>query len=290
MDDIESYLDYCRSVRRLSPHSLSAYKADLCQFAAESAKWGSASPEAIRSCLERIASNERLAPRTIKRKIASVRAYLRCRSRALATKTFDGWKLAIRLPAQLPRTVSRPDMAKLLDEDLFGTEGGNTTFLCLLLMAATGLRISELCSLRPQDVRSSTGEIIVRGKGARERIVIVANRAVLARLSEYIASISTNLLVESALFRNRRGNAMTPQCLRLRLRGLARRAEILSPVTPHMFRHTAATMLLEEGVDIRFVQKLLGHASILTTQMYTHVNDAALTKALKRADTMSAFV
>ncbi len=79
---------------------------------------------------------------------------------------------------------------------------------------------------------------------------------------------------------------MTPQCLRLRLHSIARTSLIRRSVTPHMLRHTAATMLVEGGVDIRFVQRLLGHASIATTQIYTHVTDMALRNALERADVM----
>lgn len=81
---------------------------------------------------------------------------------------------------------------------------------------------------------------------------------------------------------------MTPQCLRLRLHGLVKQTRLSRSVTPHMLRHTAATLLLEGGVDIRFVQRLLGHASIATTQIYTHVSDTALRSALERADVMRA--
>jgi site-specific recombinase XerD len=94
---------------------------------------------------------------------------------------------------------------------------------------------------------------------------------------------------DAPLFRNQRGTAITPQCVRLRLHALTRGVKIGKRITPHMLRHTAATLLLEGGVDIRFVQRLLGHASIATTQIYTHVTDIALRHALERADVMRAF-
>ena len=93
-----------------------------------------------------------------------------------------------------------------------------------------------------------------------------------------------------ALFRNRRNSPLSSQCLRLRLHALTKRITIPRTITPHMLRHTAATLLLEGGVDIRFVQKLLGHASIATTQIYTHVTDRALRSALEKADVMRGVV
>jgi len=162
------------------------------------------------------------------------------------------------------------------------------TRLCLSLLACTGLRVSELCSITVGQVRTDTGEIGVLGKGSRERVVIVANTDVRKALSRHMQSLPDRGEPDAALFRNSRGRSMTPQCLRLRLHALVRRSRVGRSVTPHMLRHTAATLLLEGGVDIRFVQRLLGHASIATTQIYTHVSDAALRKALERADVMRA--
>ena len=135
-----------------------------------------------------------------------------------------------------------------------------------------------------------TGEIKVFGKGARERIAVIANKRVRANLARHLKERTKRAGSEAPLFLNRRGRPLTPQCLRLRLHALASRSEVGRVVTPHMLRHTAATLLLEGGVDIRFVQRLLGHASIVTTQIYTHVTDLALRSALERADVMRAFV
>jgi integrase/recombinase XerD len=140
-----------------------------------------------------------------------------------------------------------------------------------------------------RDVQTDTGQIKVYGKGARERIVIIANHQVRKIIASHVRALPEAERAPAHLFRNRRGRPMTPQCLRLRLHSLARKNR-LGCVTPHMLRHTAATLLLEGGVDIRFVQRLLGHASIATTQIYTHVSDAALRKALERADVMRALV
>ncbi len=210
----------------------------------------------------------------------------------LALEAFGTWKLSIRAPKRLPRSITKVELNGLLrtirtsSNDVGSTDG--TTRLCLSLLAATGLRVSELCSLRLRQVRPDTGEITVFGKGSRERIVIVANAGVRKVLTRHIRSLHDREDPDAFLFRNSRGRPMTPQCLRLRLHALVRRARMSRSVTPHMLRHTAATLLLEGGVDIRFVQRLLGHASIATTQIYTHVSDAALRSALERADVMRA--
>jgi integrase/recombinase XerD len=288
---IEGYLNRCRDVRRLSPHTISAYENDLAQFAARLAKKEGLTAEAIRACLSRIAEDRRLAPRTVKRRIASVRAFLRAVDPPLALETFGTWKLSIRTPTQLPRAIDRADLSTLLKGALRGA-GAKTgdTHLCLSLLAATGLRVSELCALRVGNVKPRSGEIVVSGKGSRERVVIVANERVRKLLADHVLAIARNAHADAPLFRNSRGRPMTPQCLRLRLHSLVRRSRIGGAITPHMLRHTAATLLLEEGVDIRFVQRLLGHASIATTQIYTHVSDMALRGALERADVMKAFV
>jgi integrase/recombinase XerD len=242
----------------------------------------------IRTALTRIAEDKRLAPRSVKRRIAAVRAFLRAADPALALETFATWKLAIRAPVQLPRAIARPELKSLLKRaELEGPQASRaTTRLCLNLLAATGLRVSELCALTVGSVGADCGELTVRGKGARERVVAIVNADLRQALAAHIRAERDDGQAQRPLFRNTRGRPLTPQCLRLRLHALARRARIGRRITPHMMRHTAATLLLEGGVDIRFVQRLLGHASIATTQIYTHVSDTALRSALARADVM----
>jgi len=290
-DAIDQYLDCCANVRRLSPKTVSAYRSDLRQFANHLDTDEKPTPDAIRECLTRIARNPRLSPATVKRHIAAVRAFLKAADAPLAAETFAVWKLALRLPARLPRAVARPDLTALLSatgQSPIESDIRRTTHLCLSLLAATGLRVSELCALRVGHVRPGSGEITVLGKGARERVVMVVNADVRQALARYIRSLRDRA-DDAPLFRNQRGAAITPQCVRLRLHALTRGVKIGKRITPHMLRHTAATLLLEGGVDIRFVQRLLGHASIATTQIYTHVTDIALRHALERADVMRAF-
>jgi integrase/recombinase XerD len=132
--------------------------------------------------------------------------------------------------------------------------------------------------------------LLVHGKGNRERHVFLSGKDAKALLKTYlkrrgqIGSTSDHLLLGAD------GDVWTPQLLRRRLGALAKRADISRRVTPHMLRHTAATQLIEAGVDIRFVQKLLGHASIATTQIYTQVSDSSLRSTLEKANTLDRVV
>jgi integrase/recombinase XerD len=134
------------------------------------------------------------------------------------------------------------------------------------------------------------GSILVRGKGNRERRVYLSGQLARQVLDQYlffrtrIAGCSNALLVDSD------GAPLTPQHFRRRLATLCKRAQIKRHITPHMLRHTAATQLIEAGVDIRFVQKLLGHASIATTQIYTQVSDVSLRNTLEKANTFERLV
>lgn len=292
--EIQRYLERCRNVRRLATNTVDAYENDLTKFAAEVDLKSGLTFGAIRNCLTKMAEDPRLSPATVRRRIATVRAFLRVTDERLALETFGAWRLSIRSPIRLPKALSATDLTALLKSTKPGTGAWEfdrrTTYLCLSLMTATGLRISELCALRLGHVQPQTGEIKVLGKGSRERIVMLANAGVRKTLNDYVRSLRDADNREAPLFRNQRGRPMTPQCFRLRLHSLSRQAHVGRRVTPHMLRHSAATLLLEAGIDIRFVQRLLGHASIATTQIYTHVSDIALRGALERADVMRALV
>jgi len=153
-------------------------------------------------------------------------------------------------------------------------------------MAATGVRVGELTSITLADIAADGGAVRVSGKGSRERTVFVGNRQLRENLRDYVFDRRLVARATDRLFVNRRGNPLTAQCLRLRLRKISDELDLSPRLTPHRLRHTAATLLLEEGVDIRFVQRLLGHSSISTTKIYTHVTDASLKAVVERADHM----
>jgi integrase/recombinase XerD len=137
---------------------------------------------------------------------------------------------------------------------------------------ATGARVSEICHLRPEDVDLDDGWVRILGKGGKERVVQICDPAIIAALRGYQASREAVLPSETYFFLNRCGRRLSEQSVRTLLRRHAAQAGVGVPVRPHLLRHSVATLLLEEGVDIRHIQHLLGHSSIATTQIYTHVN------------------
>jgi integrase/recombinase XerD len=152
------------------------------------------------------------------------------------------------------------------------------------LLIVTGLRISELTNLKIQDVSTDAAQMIVRGKGNKERIVFVPNAELQDAFRRYCANRASHGAPKSPLFLNAVGRRLRSQTFRKRLRVLSHRLGIAPHLTPHRFRHTAATLLIEEGIDILMVQALLGHANLKTTLIYVRVSNHALQRALKRAD------
>jgi integrase/recombinase XerD len=231
---------------------------------------------------------------SVKRRMAALKVLFRWleRDEAIALTPFHRLDLAIRLPHRLPRALGPDDMRRLLRRA--DAEAADGSFAAVLLhfavvfLFATGVRVGELVALDLDAVDAEHAAILIRGKGNRERRVFLPGAEAALVLRRYLAarariaaeSVGTRLLVAAD------ATPVTAQHLRRRLATLAGRAAITRRVTPHMLRHTAATQLIEAGVDIRFVQKLLGHASIATTQIYTQVSDASLKATLERANTV----
>jgi len=156
------------------------------------------------------------------------------------------------------------------------------------LLVVTGMRVGELCRLRLDDVAPDGSVLRVHGKGARDRVAYVTDASLRQELRRIVETRRRAAAGAGALFLNRNGAPLRPQSVRAKLKRLAKDAGLGRRVTPHMLRHTAATLLIETGVDIRFVQRLLGHSSIATTEIYTHVSDEALRRTLERADVLGA--
>jgi site-specific recombinase XerD len=153
-------------------------------------------------------------------------------------------------------------------------------------MVATGIRVGELCKIRADDVSSEARSLRIHGKGARDRVVYISDAGLQADLRKLIDWHRERGTVSGNLFLNRRARPMKPQSIRSELRRYSTEMRTARRITPHMLRHTAATLLIERGVDIRFVQRLLGHSSIATTEIYTHVSDEALRLTLERANVL----
>lgn len=278
-EQIRFYLHICRYPKNLDEKTVKAYRIDLRQFSEFLAETQfEISRESISAYIMEM--NQRFKPRSVKRKIASMKAFLNyLEDEALIENNpFNKLRISLREPVLLPRTIPLRTIEKLLSEAHHMASDGSTPYIkkyalrdtaVMELLFATGLRVSELCSLNVADLDLVEGAVKIYGKGAKERIVQIGTPAVLTVLSEYHSCFGGQ--ASAPFFVNRAGNRISEQSVRSILNKYASRINSDLHVTPHMFRHSFATLLLEEDVDIRYIQQLLGHSSITTTQIYTHV-------------------
>ncbi|MBF0392550.1 MAG: tyrosine-type recombinase/integrase, partial [Alphaproteobacteria bacterium] len=296
-DAATRFLDHCRIAKRLSANTLRAYEIDLAQFMAHvgaSRDVAEIDRDMLRRFARHLFDGRGLKETTVKRRMAALKVMFRWleRDEAIELSPFHRLDLTIRLPRRLPRCLTLDEMRRLLrqaESEATGEAAGHQAILLhfvIVCLFATGLRIGELVGVRQSDVDPEARGIAVRGKGDRERKVYLPNQHALTTLTRYNAQRARLRSTDDRLLLTDSGTPATAQSIRRALIALADRAAIGRRVTPHMLRHTAATQLIEAGVDIRFVQKLLGHASIATTQIYTQVSDASLRAVLERADTL----
>lgn len=293
MDEaIQEYLYFCTNQRRLDEKTIRAYTNDLLQFKAFCQEGSLMVP---RKTLESyvIGLHQRYKQKTVKRKIASLKAfynYLEMEEK-IEANPLRRIRMDFREEKVLPRTIPAVQVERLLifmyslqnDKDLAPWQRKNVErdLAVVELLFATGLRISELCHLRPDRVDLEQGILCIRGKGSKERYIQIANTAVLHQMKKYRAHWSKEIQTEQFFYLNRYGKRYSEQSARKMIKKYARQAGICLNITPHMFRHTFATLLLEEDVDIRYIQKMLGHSSILTTQIYTEVASRKQMEILK---------
>jgi integrase/recombinase XerD len=284
---IESFLFHCRYEKNLSPRTLAAYETDLRQFAAALAP-GAADDVAglgkaeLRAYIQPLFDPYR--EKTVKRKVATLKAFFGYLERdgAIDSTPFRKMEVRIKETRRVPRTIPLQEVERLLQylyaRRSAGPQSGVEGFVLLRDTAvveaifATGARVSEICHLGLDDVDLDDGWVRILGKGGRERVVQLCDPAILAALGAYRASRDAVAPREGYFFLNRHGRRLSEQSVRALLRTHASQAGVDVPVRPHLLRHSVATLLLEEGVDIRHIQHLLGHSSIATTQIYTHVN------------------
>lgn len=148
------------------------------------------------------------------------------------------------------------------------------------ILFSTGMRVSEVCNLRLQDINLKNGIVKVLGKGSKERIIQICQVETIAIIRNYYQLHKNEIKRESSFFINRLGLPLSTQSVRLMIKSCVNKAGLTKHITPHTFRHTFATLLLEEDVDIRYIQNMLGHSSIAITQIYTHVNVSKQKKIL----------
>ncbi|MCE1236100.1 MAG: tyrosine-type recombinase/integrase [Hyphomicrobiales bacterium] len=284
-----AFLRHCRTGRDLSDNTLKAYAQDLGElrrYLAEPARETPATPSGLTAYAEWLAGPRDLAPATVKRRLACLRALFGWAERQglIEASPFRTAEVRVRLPKRLPRCLTAAELRAL-----FRTrrEAPPKIALAILLLFTTGMRVAELCALRLGDIDLDRRTLRIRGKGDRERQVYLISTEVVSELRAHIRDRGLQRApATTRLFGSAGGTAATDR-IRRGLRRVAEAAGLSRRITPHMLRHSAATSLLEAGIDIRFVQRLLGHRSISTTEIYTHVSDERLKQAVSKANTLA---
>jgi integrase/recombinase XerD len=296
-EGIKGFVFHCRFEKNLSSSTLKAYEGDLKQFAVFLTDRGFAEDIAavgkplLRDFIQHLFTS--LLAKSVKRKVATLKSLFRYLEgeEIVVISPFHNMDIRIREPRRLPRTVPLSTLRRLF-KSLYHIKGDVVAesserrrllvrdIAVLELLFATAARISEICNLKMDDVDLRRGRVRIAGKGGRERLIHVSDPEVLSALNEYC---STKQKPQSGdcFFQNRNGKRLSDHAVRMLLRKHTKKAGIALHLTPHMIRHSVATCLLEDGVDIRYIQHLLGHTSISTTQLYTHVSDKQQRRVLK---------
>ena len=279
---LKNYLDFCQYQKRLDDKTLKAYRIDLTQFLSSlSCHFFS---DVTLPILETFISSlhKSYKPKTVKRKIASLKAffhYLEYRD-LIEINPFNKVQIKFREPVILPKTIPLHTIETFLttlyaQQSRIKTSHQRKSLLRDIAVAellfASGMRISELCSLRPNDINLQDRVILIYGKGSKERRIQLGNDAVVNALITYRHEFETDIQRCGYFFVNRLGERLSEQSVRSMINKYVSVATIDQHITPHMFRHSFATYLLEADVDIRYIQEMLGHSSITVTEIYTHV-------------------
>ncbi|HKO54827.1 MAG TPA: tyrosine-type recombinase/integrase, partial [Thermoanaerobaculia bacterium] len=277
----DAFILHCHSIRKLSPHTVRAYQLDLrdfIRFAGAAREVAACERQLLQSYVRHLFDVGELKESSVKRHLATLRSFFRWfeDDRDDFADPFRTTKIRIRMPKRLPRVIARGDLRRLLrNEEEAATFADLTGYVATELLFATGMRVSELAGLVDRAVDLEDGIITIVGKGNRQRRVFVPDD-VKPLLADYRLARDRTAPAADTFLVNSRGAAASPQLIRRLVRLRGERCALRDRITPHMFRHSVATYLLEEGVDIRYVQRLLGHRSISTTEIYTHVADASL--------------
>jgi len=286
----DKYLLYLKGIRNFSDNTIRAYREDIGQYISflesHNKNENDADISSARAFVVML-SKRGLASGTINRILSSIRGYYKYLQRHGYVKLnpFSGIK-SVKGEKKLPMFLFENEMEELLDIS-------SSDFLQIRNRAvfeflySSGCRVSEAVGCNVTDIDFKNGSIRVTGKGNKERMLFIGDTA-LSVLRDYIGVRKHYVKIENidagqALFLNKNGKRMTTRGVRYILKQYLENSAIQKNVTPHTFRHSFATHLLNEGADIRVVQELLGHASLATTQIYTHVSLARLKKVYKMA-------
>ena len=277
----EKYFNYCIGRKNLDKKTIKSYRIDLRQckdfMNSSSLIWYE------KGSIERYISflHTKYKPKSVKRKIASLKAFFHYLEieEFLEINPFHKIQIKYKEPFILPKTIPINHIEAIINYAYEQYKKATSTYskkvalrniLILEILFVTGMRISELCSLKTEQIDFQDYIIKIYGKGSKERLIQICNANVRRLIDKYIAI--TERKEHEYIFINRLQNRLSEQSVRNMINNYAKRAKIPQHVTPHMLRHSFATLLLEEDVDIRYIQQMLGHSSITTTQIYTHTS------------------
>lgn len=299
-DAIDRFLFGYFSTRDLSDKTYRAYAGDLRQFAehaGSTTKIRAIDADVVESYAAHM-KQRGLAPASMQRKMVSVRVFFQywVRREEVAKSPFWGLRLSFGRARRLPKTLTRDEVKRLLRQARHSLEEtsehapghvdrgflAQRNYALVTLLLATGIRVGEAASLTLGSVNLAERTLRIFGKGRRVRLAYLAEPESLKIQREYLRLRRKLRLSSDCLFPNRFGEPLSPQGISNVLDTLRRKARLDRRITPHMLRHTAATLLLQSGVDLRMVQEFLGHASIVSTQRYTHVSPGQLLQVLSR--------
>ncbi len=279
---INNYLDSCQKQKRLDAKTIKAYRIDLKQFSAGITP-NNLDEITLETIEEYIASlHMTFKPKTAKRKIASLKAfyhYLEYKD-IIAVNPFYKIHTKFREPVILPKTIPLNTIESLLKTMYKQYENAKTYYQkrntlrdisVIELLFATGIRISELCAIKESNIDLHEKTLLIYGKNSKERLLQIGNDDVINILQKYKREYQNEINQYSYFFISHSNIPLSDQAVRRMINKYTSLAAIDLHITPHMFRHTFATSLLEADVDIRYIQEMLGHSSINITEIYTHV-------------------
>lgn len=281
---LASYFEYCKYQKKLDKKTLKAYRIDIHQFFIylEDSETSLIIRSTIENYIEFLSKNYKAS--SIKRKYASIKTYFSYLEymEFISSNPFAKIKLRLQEEQTLPKIFQLDTLEKLLYDSYLTSKTTALTdyqkfvsvrnIAILELLFSTGMRVSELCNLTIGRVDLTNQQLLIKGKGSKERILYLSSNEVIDSLKNYLQYRKSRNVSSSNFFINRNNHRLSEQSIRTIICNTVRNAGISQHITPHMFRHTLATTLLDQGVDCRYIQNILGHSSIKTTERYTHVS------------------
>ncbi len=282
---LEEFLSHLSLEKGFSKHTVVSYRFDLTHFLDYLRSEGIKNIRSLKiDNIRKYSQNIDLSARTKARRLSAIRSFIKHLIVEGEIEGIDPEEIELpKLPRKLPAVLSLYEIEAILnsikEKDFFGRRDR----AIIELLYATGIRVSELCGINHEDIDFSEGMVLIRGKGKKERIVpygSYAKEAILEYMPERAKVLGKRLTGEPAFFVSRNGRRLNRESV---FRIIKKRSKVvgIKVVHPHIFRHSFATHLLENGADLRTVQELLGHSSIITTEIYTHVTRTHLKEVFK---------